>query len=92
MSNNKEIQRQASELYNLATEARTVKNTVEFIALLLLLKKENLLLFPTLEHHFGDTYNEDIEDEIRAAIHHLDVYDLRDHLLSISNSVLEYTR
>lgn len=92
MSNNKELQRQASDLYNLATEARTVKNTVEFIALLLLLKKEDLLLFPTLEHHFGDTYNEDIEDEIRAAIQHLDVYDLRDYLLSISNRVLEYTR
>lgn len=40
MSNSKEIQRQASELYNLATEARTVKNTVEFIALLLFLKKK----------------------------------------------------
>jgi len=92
MNYDSELKRHAANLYDLATEARTVKNPVELIALLLLLKKENLLLFPTLDHPLGNKYNEDIEDEIRSAIYNLDSHTLRTHLLSVSESVKEYSR
>lgn len=92
MSDNNELQKQAAQLYNLAKEARTVKSPVEFIALLLLLKKENFFFFPTHDHYFGNEYNEDIEDQIRRAINQLDVSEFKSYLLSISESVLEYSR
>ena len=92
MREDKELQELAARLYDLATEVRTIKNPVEFIALLLLLKKEDLLYFPTYDHHFGNKYNEDIHDEIRNAIHHLEQYELQTYLLSISESIIEYSR